>query len=266
MKLKKLNKSFYDKSYYQSEKIPTRKILKTLFKYVLYYKKELYIAIVYSLLQTVFYTIGAFLVGKIIGIFFEPIIYGQKAISDFGDLNFFFYLLGLSLCFILYAIFRYLELRSYIDISYKTTQNLRKEIYHKLQNAPLYYLDTKKDGDLITLLIIDINNVSNSLFQTISGFFNSLLSLIFAIVAMNLVSSLLSLIVMPTAFLIYFSVFLYIRRSQKHFHANTQAFARLNSFVKEMLNNAKVTNVFHKQKFVYKNLKKNNKWHSKYKL
>lgn len=54
MKLKKLNKSFYDKSYYQSEKIPTRKILKTLFKYVLYYKKELYIAIVYSLLQTVF--------------------------------------------------------------------------------------------------------------------------------------------------------------------------------------------------------------------
>ncbi|MEJ1834509.1 ABC transporter ATP-binding protein [Mycoplasmopsis synoviae] len=256
MKLKKLNKSFYDKSYYQSEKIPTRKILKTLFKYVLYYKKELYIAIVYSLLQTVFYTIGAFLVGKIIGIFFEPIIYGQKAISDFGDLNFFFYLLGLSLCFILYAIFRYLELRSYIDISYKTTQNLRKEIYHKLQNAPLYYLDTKKDGDLITLLIIDINNVSNSLFQTISGFFNSLLSLIFAIVAMNLVSSLLSLIVMPTAFLIYFSVFLYIRRSQKHFHANTQAFARLNSFVKEMLNNAKVTNVFHKQKFVHKNLKK----------
>lgn len=83
---------------------------------------------------------------------------------------------------------------------------------------------------------------------------------------MNLVSSLLSLIVMPTAFLIYFSVFLYIRRSQKHFHANTQAFVRLNSFVKEMLNNAKVTNVFHKQKFVYKNLKKNNKWHSKYKL
>ncbi|WP_225587671.1 hypothetical protein [Mycoplasmopsis synoviae] len=60
MKLKKLNKSFYDKYYYQSEKIPTRKILKTLFKYVLYYKKELYIAIVYSLLQTVFYTIGAF--------------------------------------------------------------------------------------------------------------------------------------------------------------------------------------------------------------
>lgn len=40
MKLKKLNKSFYDKSYYQSEKIPTRKILKTLFKYVLYYKKR----------------------------------------------------------------------------------------------------------------------------------------------------------------------------------------------------------------------------------
>lgn len=105
MKLKKLNKSFYDKYYYQSEKIPTRKILKTLFKYVLYYKKELYIAIVYSLLQTVFYTIGAFLVGKIIGIFFEPIIYGQKAISDFGDLIFFFYLLGLSLCFILYVYF-----------------------------------------------------------------------------------------------------------------------------------------------------------------
>lgn len=124
----------------------------------------------------------------------------------------------------------YLELRSYIDISYKTTQNLRKEIYHKLQNAPLYYLDTKKDGDLITLLIIDINNVSNSLFQTISGFFNSLLSLIFAIVAMNLVSSLLSLIVMPTAFLIYFSVFLYIRRSQKAFSCKHSSFCKVKFF------------------------------------
>ncbi|WP_324673194.1 ABC transporter ATP-binding protein [Mycoplasma sp. 888] len=240
-----------------NDQVKVFKTLKQLLSYFSRSKKTLFVALLFSLLNSIFYIIGSFLIGIIVQIFFEPYLNSQITYpGKFNLTNFILMLSALTLTFILYGICRYVEQRLYIKLSFEAGATLRKELLEKILKMPVSFYDKNKTGDLISTLIVDVNNTANSLFQMMTQVVTSIFNICITIIVLMLVSSLLTLIVLPITLILFGLVFLLIKKSQPYFVKVQNSFGRLNAFVEEMLTNTKVTNSFDRQAYVYSELEK----------
>ncbi|WP_025755517.1 ABC transporter ATP-binding protein [Mycoplasmopsis cricetuli] len=253
MKVKKNNNTvdkYYDKSF------SMWKTTKIIFKYLKVQKRGLIIANLFAFISAFCYVLGSLLIGIIVQKFFEPFVRENHiSIDQFPTIEFILYLLLMVFCFLFYGIFCYIENYLYVKISYGLGTQLRSQIMDKLFKTPIKYYDKQKTGNLISIIINDINSFSDTLFQVTTQLFTSLWSIFFSILAMMLISSILTLIVIPISFVLFFSSFIVIVKSQKYFVATTNAFGKLNAYVEEALTNTKVTHSFEKNEFMFNNLK-----------
>ncbi|WP_084177995.1 ABC transporter ATP-binding protein [Mycoplasma buteonis] len=230
------------------------KTFKTLISYLKVDRKKLIIAFSFSLINTIFYIMGSFLIGMIVQKYFEPALSGD--VSTTFDLNSFIaWTIILASSFILYGIFRYLENYIYVKVAFGAGERLRNDIIIKLHKMPISFYDKNKAGNLISSLIVDVNNVANSLFQMLTQIGSALFGISIAIILLFLISSLMTLIILPISLLMFGLVILLMKKSQPYFVRVQNAFGELNAFVEEMLANTKVTNSFDQQETVFKDLK-----------
>ncbi|SJZ51195.1 ABC transporter ATP-binding protein [Mycoplasmopsis verecunda] len=231
---------------------------KTLLSYILKDKKRMAIALTFSFINSICYIVGSFMIGLIVQLYFSPYLGTQATgnIKDFDTVGFVISLLALALSFILYGVFRYLEQRVYIKLCFEAGARLRGQLMGKLFRSPISFYDKNKTGNLISTLVVDINNVANSLFQMMVQAATSTFNILISIVVMSLASELLTLIVIPVSLIMFALVFLLIKKSQPYFINVQNAFGRLNAFVEEMLVNTKVTNSFDQQAYIYSELEK----------
>ncbi|WLP85615.1 ABC transporter ATP-binding protein [Mycoplasma seminis] len=234
---------------------------KTLLSYITKDKKSLTIALIFSFVNSVCYIVGSFMIGLIVQLFFSPYVTkdpstGQmmQDINNFNNTTFVLALVGLALSFIFYGIFRYMEQRVYIKLCFNAGARLRGELMEKLFRSPISFYDKNKTGNLISTLVVDINNVANSLFQMMVQAATSTFNILISIVVMFLASSMLTLIVIPISLIMFGLVLLLIKKSQPYFINVQNAFGALNAFVEEMLVNTKVTNSFDRQDYIYSQL------------
>ncbi len=75
---------------------------------------------------------------------------------------------------------------------------LRESIENKINRLPLSYIDRQSRGDLLSRVTNDIDNLAQSLQQTVSQIVTSLLTLIGVAVMMFIISPLMALIAMVT--------------------------------------------------------------------
>ncbi len=75
---------------------------------------------------------------------------------------------------------------------------LRESIEHKLNRLPLRYVDGQERGDLLSRVTNDIDNLAQSLQQTTSQIFTSVLTLIGVIVMMFTISPMLAAVALTT--------------------------------------------------------------------
>ncbi|WP_426461151.1 ABC transporter ATP-binding protein [Mycoplasma hafezii] len=231
------------------------KTFKTLISYLMVDKKKLALAFTFSLINSIFYVLGSFLIGMIVQNYFQPAL-SNPGETEFNLTGFITWTCILAVSFVLYGIFRYLENYIYVKVSFGAGARLRNDIITKLHKMPISFYDKNKAGNLISSLIVDVNNVSNSLFQMLSQAGSAIFSISIAIIILFLISSMLTLIVLPISILLFSLVILLMKKSQPYFVRVQNAFGELNAFVEEMLANTRVTNSFDQQEYVYSDLKK----------
>ncbi|VEU75878.1 ABC transporter ATP-binding protein [Mycoplasmopsis columboralis] len=233
------------------------KTLKTIFHYLKAEKTRLLWGNLFAFINAAFYVIGSVLIGLVIKEFFEPYARSIDPIplSEFNWTKFILYLSALSGAFVLYGIFRYWESYLYIRVCYGLGTKLRAQIMNKLFKTPIKYYDQQKAGNIISIIINDINNVNDTLFQITTQLFTSFWNIVLSIIVMMFVSSTLTLIIVPLSIILFFASFIVVKKSQRYFVATQNAFGKMNAYVEEMLTNTKVTNSFDRQEQVHKGLR-----------
>ena len=92
-----------------------------------------------------------------------------------------------------------------VDVGQKTSYNIRKDMYEKMQELPISYYDTHSSGDLMSRLTNDIDNInatiSQSLTQLISGIIN-VVGMLIAMLMLNPILSIIGLISTPITMII----------------------------------------------------------------
>ncbi len=125
---------------------------------------------------------------------------------------------------------------------------LRDDVEDKVNALPLSYFDTEERGEVLSRTTNDIDNIAQSLQQTMSQMLTSILVVVGVLVMMLTISPLLTLIAVftiPVAILISRAI---MKRSQPQFIEQWASTGRLNGHVEEVFTGHEIVKVFGRQK------------------
>lgn len=140
----------------------------------------------------------------------------------------------------------------------KTMYDLRQEVEAKLNRLPLPYFDNQPRGELLSRVTNDIDNVGQSLQQTLSQLLNSLLTVVAVLGIMFWISWLLALIALVTIPISIVVTSLIAKRSQKLFVQQWRNTGELNGIVEETFTGHGLVKVYGRQKETEANFKEKN--------
>jgi ATP-binding cassette subfamily B protein len=136
--------------------------------------------------------------------------------------------------------------------------DLRQEVEAKLNRLPLPYFDNQPRGELLSRVTNDIDNVGQSLQQTMSQLLNSLLTVVAVLGIMFWISWELALIALVSIPISIVVTALIAKRSQKLFIQQWRNTGELNGIVEETFTGHGLVKVYGRQKETQAHFKQKN--------
>ncbi|MEV0576434.1 ABC transporter ATP-binding protein [Streptomyces sp. NPDC050392] len=124
---------------------------------------------------------------------------------------------------------------------------MREDIQTKLSRLPLSYFDRAKRGEVLSRATNDIDNISQTMQQTMGQLINSLLTIVGVLVMMFWISPLLALVALVTVPLSVVVATKVGKRSQPQFVQQWKVTGKLNAHIEEMYTGHTLVKVFGRQ-------------------
>ncbi len=153
-------------------------------------------------------------------------------------------LLALLGLYLVATFFTWVAWYTMAGVSQRTVYRLRREVDQKLGRLPLKYFDTHAHGDTLSRVTNDIDNIANTLQQSLTQIITSFTTIIGVLAMMFWISptlAVISLLVLPTAAVL---TMLIARQSQKQFTAQWTRTGVLNGQVEESHTGHSIVKVF----------------------
>ncbi|MER5253941.1 MULTISPECIES: ABC transporter ATP-binding protein [unclassified Streptomyces] len=129
----------------------------------------------------------------------------------------------------------------------KTVFKMRGDVQAKLSRLPLSYFDKRQRGEVLSRATNDLDNIGQTLQQTMGQLVNSLLTIVGVLVMMFYVSPLLALVALVTVPLSFFVATKVGKRSQPQFVQQWKTTGKLNAHIEEMYTGHNLVKVFGRQ-------------------
>src|SRR5664280_1808462 len=176
---------------------------------------------------------------------------------DFGALG--TVLLALTALYLVATFFSWVAWYTMAGVAQRTVYRLRREVDQKLGRLPLKYFDTHPRGDTLSRVTNDIDNIANTLQQSLTQIITSFATIIGVLAMMFWISPMLaviSLLVLPTAAIL---TMLIARQSQKQFARQWERTGVLNGQVEESHTGHSIVKVFGHQEEAIRQFDEENK-------
>jgi ATP-binding cassette subfamily B protein len=129
----------------------------------------------------------------------------------------------------------------------RTMFRMREDVQTKLSRLPLSYFDKRQRGEVLSRATNDIDNIGQTLQQSMGQLINSLLTIIGVLAMMFWVSWLLALVALVTVPLSFVVATRVGKRSQPHFVQQWRTTGKLNAHIEEMYTGHNLVKVFGRQ-------------------
>ncbi|MEV5843195.1 ABC transporter ATP-binding protein [Streptomyces sp. NPDC051985] len=129
----------------------------------------------------------------------------------------------------------------------RTMYRMREDVQGKLSRLPLSYFDKRQRGEVLSRATNDIDNIGQTLQQSMGQLINSLLTIIGVLAVMFWVSWILALVALVTVPLSFVVATRIGKRSQPHFVQQWRSTGKLNAHVEEMYTGHTLVKVFGRQ-------------------
>jgi len=192
-------------------------------------------------------SVTLFVVGpKILGHATDIIIDGIRHHRvNYGELHRVLYLAaGAYLCS---SVLSYVQSYVLAGIVQRTMYRLRADVEEKLNRFPLRYIDNQPRGDLLSRVTNDIDNLAQSLQQTLSQLLTSTLQVLGVVIMMLTISPLLALVALVTIPLSLVIIKFIAKRSRGRFVAQWKHTGLLNAQVEETFTGHTLVKVYGRQ-------------------
>ena len=129
----------------------------------------------------------------------------------------------------------YLQSISAAKLSQNTVSTMRSDLFERISYLPIYYTDRNRHGDIMSRMTNDVENISNSVSQSIASLFSAVITLVGSLAMMlsySPVLSLVALVTIPLTLLVSTKLSKFMR---KYFVEQQKTLGRLNGHIEEMV-------------------------------
>ncbi|HEY5483630.1 MAG TPA: ABC transporter ATP-binding protein, partial [Propionibacteriaceae bacterium] len=140
--------------------------------------------------------------------------------------------------------FQWLSYYIMAGVSQRTVSRLRQEVDRKLGRLPLKYFDSHPHGDILSRVTNDIDNIANTLQQSLMQIITSVFTIIgvlFMMLTISPILAVISVLVLPVAMVV---TVLIARQSQRQFAAQWERTGTLTGHVEESHTGHNLVKVF----------------------
>ena len=215
--------------------------------YVGKYKLLLVTSIICAVLSVIMSLLGPYLIGLAIDNMVFKGMVNFKYITKILFLLLAIYIMGNILVWMLTNLTNY--------ISFKTTNDMRRELFSNINKFPLRFYDTSNHGDIISRFTNDIDAVSDGLVQGISTLLTGISTIVGAIGFMLYINPSMTLVVLVSAPASLFVARYITKNSQKMFKEQAKILGELNGYVEEYIGGLKVTQLFNAEEEILNKFK-----------
>lgn len=165
----------------------------------------------------------------------------------------------LTLMILLYALHGAATLlQGYLSarLSQRIIGRLRGDLFHKIVNLPVSYLDSRSHGDIMSRMTNDAENVSTVISQSLSSLFSGILTLIGTIIVMLSFNVPLTLLTCSSVILSIWLTKIISELMHKYYVMRQTLLGQLNGTVEEKITNTKTVTAYNLQDSVIKDFSK----------
>lgn len=202
---------------------------------------------------------------------FVPVMSGQAIdyIVDKGLVEFdqvFDILIKMGIIIVIGAICQWLT--GYINnmITFKIIRDIREQIFKKIQELPLSYLDSKQSGEMLSRCVTDIEQISDGLLMGFSQVFNGILTIACTIIFMLRINPIITAVVVALSPLSFALTKFIASRTHNMFTHQSISRGNMTALTDEALENMKLILAFDHQDEIKKDFDEKNKILSDYSL
>ena len=137
-------------------------------------------------------------------------------------------------------------------LSQSIVKRMRNDLFEKIVNLPIRYLDSHPHGDIMSRMTNDIENVSNTISQSLSSLVSGALTLLGTVFMMFYLCPGLALLSCTTVILTVFATKFLSGAMRKFYRKRQTLLGSLNSTVEEMVGGYKTVAAYGREKAVIK--------------
>ncbi len=167
---------------------------------------------------------------------------------DFNELAKWMVVLGVV--YLLTAVFTYFQNLFAAMLSQYTVRIMRKDLFSRISRLPIKYIDTHKHGDIMSRMTNDVENVSNSVSQSLGSLISGIIMLVGCFAMMLYYSWVLTLVSMITIVLTLAVSRNLTKLMRKYFPMQQAKLGQLNGQIEESVSGYKTVKAFTHEKTV----------------
>jgi len=225
-------------------------VLKRLLRYVKPLKATLSIGFFFSLLATIADLIGPIIMKELID---KQL---RQEFLNFSPIT--LYIILYAIANLAYAFFRYFQIINFHKIGYKITEDLRNDIFAKLQSLGMRYFDQTPAGSIVSRVTNDTDAIQDMFNNIISILLSSIISFIGIIITMFILNVKLTLICLAFVPVAIFIIYLYQKYSTRFYMLAREKLSQLNTKLSESISGMGIIQIFNQEKRLSKEFAKIN--------
>ena len=225
-------------------------VLKRLLRYVKPLKATLSIGFFFSLLATIADLIGPIIMKELID---KQL---RQEFLNFSPIT--LYIILYAIANLAYAFFRYFQIINFHKIGYKITEDLRNDIFAKLQSLGMRYFDQTPAGSIVSRVTNDTDAIQDMFNNIISILLSSVISFIGIIITMFILNVKLTLICLAFVPVAIFIIYLYQKYSTQFYMLAREKLSQLNTKLSESISGMGIIQIFNQEKRLSKEFAKIN--------
>lgn len=166
----------------------------------------------------------------------------------YGDLN--YYLILMLAFYGVMSLFTLFQGRFSALLSQAIVKRMRNDLFEKMVNLPIRYLDNHPHGDIMSRMTNDIENVSNTISQSLSSLVSGALTLLGTVFMMFYLCPSLALLSCATVILTVTATKFLSGAMRKFYRKRQMLLGNLNSTVEEMVGGYKTVAAYSREEAV----------------
>lgn len=223
----------------------TKQTITRLLSYIAKYKFRLLLVLICMLFTTVSSLTGSYIL--------RPVINALVGQSDLTFLGITFsepmeylalILTVVAVVYLLGIVSNYVQSRIMLSVSMNAIENLRNDLFSKIQKLPVRVFDNDSNGEIMSRFTNDIDNIDMMLSNTVINLISGSITLIGTLAMMIYTNIWLTLITAAFIPLILYLAGQIAQRSSKYYVGQQAALGAINGYIEESVSGQKVVKVF----------------------